>query len=312
MNHIEKFSAFVGSMAILLLLGTNMAHAMQVCLDGDIVTEIKSLDVVTQQYGQISIDVDFNYATGYETYGSDLGDFPFDPTFADNDAQATMLAINDALNGLNPVPTSIGRINQNAYYVGGESETENNVEFVLAIGGENLLGESWDRCDIDCTIGLAILEANARYTYADLSRADGNGCGNAPPPSFPITPGITGAWFDRTRSGEGFNVEIIGSKLDPRFLVYFYTYDANGNQMWLTGKGSVNGDTAVVPMLVTSGTVFGPGFDPDDVVREDWGTITFTFNSCNAGTAEYVSINFGSGTFEIVRLPLGREPSCRT
>ena len=81
-----------------------------------------------------------------------------------------------------------------------------------------------------------------------------------------------------------------------------YTYDANGNQMWLLGVGSANGGTAVVPMQVTSGAVFGPGFDPDDVIREDWGTITFTFSSCNAGTAEYVSNDFGSGTFDIERL----------
>ena len=51
----------------------------------------------------------------------------------------------------------------------------------------------------------------------------------------------------------------------PYLLTYFYTYDKTENQMWLTGLATVNGDTAVVPMTVTSGAVFGPGFDPGDV-----------------------------------------------
>ena len=171
-------------------------------------------------------------------------------------------------------------------------------------GSENLTGNFWDPCTDgnNCALGVAALPADEQFTYAALSKASGSGCDGASGPAFNITPGITGSWFDQTRSGEGFNVEIYGPTLDPQFLAYFYTYDASGNLMWLSGLAAVNGDTAIVPMTVTSGTVFGAGFDPGDVITKDWGTITFTFSSCNAGTAKYDSINFGSGTFDIVRI----------
>jgi len=39
------------------------------------VTGIKDLEVVTDQYGAKSIDVDFRYATAFEVYGSGLDNF---------------------------------------------------------------------------------------------------------------------------------------------------------------------------------------------------------------------------------------------
>ena len=73
--------------------------------------------------------------------------------------------------------------------------------------------------------------------------------------------------------------------------------------MWLDVQRAVAGDTAGLPAFVASGAVFGPGFDPDDVDLEEWGTLTFTFTSCAAGTATYDStMGFGTGTANIVRL----------
>jgi hypothetical protein len=268
------------------------------------VTGIKGLDVFTDQYGAKTIDVDFRYATGFEVYGPDLSNMPFDSVAGEEDAGVTNLAINNALDAVNPVPGFAGVSSQNSYFIGVEGEIELGVGLIGAFGSENLTGGFWDACreSNDCIAGVAVLKADERFTYADLSKADGLGCGNAPPDVFPITPGITGSWFDPTRSGEGFQVEVIGPTLEPLVAAYFFTYDDSGNQMWINGVGDVNGDTSIVPMTVTSGPVFGPGFDPDDLILEDWGTITFTFSSCNAGTAEYVSTNFGSGTFNIERL----------
>ncbi len=184
------------------------------------------------------------------------------------------------------------------------NDDDNFPKLYKNLGGENLAGINWDPCVTQCLFGTAILKGAERHVYADLTVADGNGCGSAPPepPEFPITPGITGSWYDLTRSGEGFNLEIIGPQLEPLLAAYFYTYDDTGNQMWVTGFGPVNGATAVVPMEVTSGTVFGDDFNPEDVITEAWGTITFTFSECNIGTAEYVSTNFGSGSYDIERI----------
>ena len=51
------------------------------------------------------------------------------------------------------------------------------------------------------------------------------------------------------------------------------------------------------------GPVFGPGFDPDDVDRVAWGTITIDFLTEDTGTIDYASIvGFGAGTYDIFRL----------
>ena len=77
-----------GPIAVCLLLGTNMAVAQEVCLDGDTVIGIKGLDVLTDQYDSVTIDVDFTYSTGYEVYGSGLTDFPFDTVNKEEDVIA--------------------------------------------------------------------------------------------------------------------------------------------------------------------------------------------------------------------------------
>jgi hypothetical protein len=313
MKQMKKFSALAtSSMAIALLLGTSLAQAEAlVCTVDNTVTGIKGLETDTKTYGPKTIDVDFTYATGFDVYGSDLH-MPWDEIHSEDDPFAVRRSINEALNANNSVPEFAGISGQNTYYIASEVETEpqaGGVGAIGAMGGANYTGE-WEACKEsgadNCVVGVAILQAAEHHIYADLSLAvTGATCdGSASPPEsdFTITPGITGSWFDRTRAGEGFNVEIIGEALDPQLLAYFYTYDDFGNQMWLNGVAAANGDTAVVPMTVTSGTVFGDDFKPDDVVYEAWGTITFTFSSCTAGTVAYTSPDFGNGTFNIERI----------
>ena len=303
---MKRMKKLAGSIAIGLLLGASLAQAQEeVCYDGSTVIGVKNLTVTTNEFSSVTMNVDFRYQTGFDIYGPELDNLPFGSANAEEDAGATNLAINNALDEEIPVPVDVGQPGQNAYFIGAEKEIEAGLGAIAAYGSENLTDGFWDQCTQanDCLLGVAVLAADQRFVYADLARADGSSCDStAPPPLFTITPGITGSWFDRARDGEGFNIEIVGSTLDPQFLAYFYTYDDSENQMWLTGVAPASGGTAIVPMTVTSGTVFGPGFDPDDVVRDDWGTITFTFSSCNAGTAEYTSTNFGSGTFNIERL----------
>jgi len=307
MKQMKKLLALAsGSIAIGLLLGTSMAQAEEVCLDGDTVIGIKDLEVTTNEFDTINIDVEFRYMTGFDIYGSDLNNMPFDPVTGEEDAGATSIAINNALDALNPVPDFVGEPGQSAYFIGVEGEVELGVGLVGAWGAENLTGEFWDRCTEanDCLLGVAVLGAEQSFVYADLARAvDGASCDGGAPPTFTITPGITGSWFDPARDGEGYNVEIIGSPLEPQLLAYFYTYDDAGDQMWLTGYGPVNGDTAIVPVEVFSGPVFGAGYNKDDLVREDWGTLTFTFSSCTTGSVVQAStMGFGTTTVDFVRL----------
>jgi hypothetical protein len=318
MKQMKTFSALAaGSVAIALLLGTSLAQAEeQVCITEQTVTAIKGLEVTLDNLDVIVIDVDFIWTTGFTIYGSNLDNLPFGETTGEEDAFATMSAINQTLSAEQNIPAFAGQDNKNAYYIGAEVETEPDVGAGATAGwsGANYQFnvEKWERCEHDLTdncvgIGSMILAASDHFVYADLKRAvDGATCdGSKPPPesSTTITPGFSGSWFDETRNGEGFNIEIGGPELDPYLLTYFYTYDKSGNQMWLNGFAYINdSDTVVVSMQVTSGAVFGDDFDPDDVIYEPWGTVTFKFSSCSEGTAEYDSDEFGDGTFNLVHL----------
>jgi hypothetical protein len=309
MKQMKKLSVLAaGSIAIGLQLFTSMALAEEVCLEGDTVMGIKGMDVLTDAHGPITIDVKFTYATGYEVYNSGLDNFPFPQANKEEDLIAMNAQINDLLDATNPTPGSVGQPSQNVYYIGAEEDEG----LIGAYGSENSVG-IWEQCTQlnDCILGVAILNPNERHTYAELSSATGGKCGNIPPDetdppgtSYPIAPCISGSWYLPARDGEGYVIEIIGPELEQQMLAYFYTYDEAGNQIWMIGgQAPFNGDTAVLPMLITSGASYGDDFDPDDVLRESWGTLTFKFTSKNAGTVLREStMGFGTDTVDIERL----------
>ena len=117
-----------------------------------------------------------------------------------------------------------------------------------------------------------------------------------------INPGITGSWYDPSHDGEGWLIEILPGDLA---IVYWFSYDTNGNQAWWVGVGTVEGKTIRVDETeIPGGTVFGPNFDPDDLVRVPWGSMEFTFDSCTTGTMSYESklSEYGSGTLNLERI----------
>lgn len=109
----------------------------------------------------------------------------------------------------------------------------------------------------------------------------------------------SGSWFDPTHNGEGFVVQFIN---DSQAVVFWFTYDENGAQRWFTGLGTMSGNQLqIADLLITQGGVFGPGFDPDAVIRSSVGELNLTFNSDSAGRADY-TINNVAGQQTIQRL----------
>lgn len=125
---------------------------------------------------------------------------------------------------------------------------------------------------------------------------------NAAAPSFVITPGISGSWYNPAQSGHGFNLEVLSGNV---FLAYWYLFDNSGNNYWLGGisNGAVSGNTATVNLTQTTGGTYPP-LDPSKIVRTPWGTLTFTFSDCNNGTVSWTpSIpGFAVGSMPIQRL----------
>jgi len=116
--------------------------------------------------------------------------------------------------------------------------------------------------------------------------------------------GYSGSWwFGPTHDGEGLLIEIIDVGGVPFILVYWFTYDELGNQMWLVGVAEFPSfGPVVLSMEKLEGPVFGPGFDPTDVVRSAFGTITVDFLTDDTGTMDYASPIYGAGSYDISRI----------
>lgn len=123
-----------------------------------------------------------------------------------------------------------------------------------------------------------------------------------------LDPNLAGTWWNPNRSGEGFVIDIETRGDRPTVFVSWFTY-RNGQQMWLVGsKDLTPGDTSIadIPLTLANGTGFGPGFDPDEVVRTPWGSLSITYSDCSNATVSYTStVGDGSGTIELQRLGEG-------
>jgi hypothetical protein len=113
-----------------------------------------------------------------------------------------------------------------------------------------------------------------------LQETGGNG--------FALNPGLTGNWWNSTRGGEGFVLEIGFSNGVLTFAASFYTYDNMGNQAWLVAQPTegltAGSDTVEVTVYQVTGPMWGDDFDPNDRNLVVWGTGTFTFPSCTSAS----------------------------
>lgn len=131
-----------------------------------------------------------------------------------------------------------------------------------------------------------------------------------------IRPSWSGSWFNEDQSGHGVHVEIL---TDGRAVIYWMTYDEDGNQIWLSAVSEEIYEITLTGVFIpairieatayqTSGMQFG-SFRPDDVNLTEWGRLTLTFEyfSCDSGLVTgmiwepYVP-GFTSGEVELQRL----------
>ena len=118
---------------------------------------------------------------------------------------------------------------------------------------------------------------------------------------FVVSAGQTGSWYNPSRDGEGFFLQVLS---DTEVVVYWFTYDSEGKQVWMTGVGLIEGNKITFPELVAPvGGKFGPDFNPDDVSYPVWGSLKFTFSDCDSAEVGYDGPKgFGDGDLDVVRL----------
>lgn len=117
---------------------------------------------------------------------------------------------------------------------------------------------------------------------------------------------LSGMWWVPTRSGEGLMLEFgdVGGR--PHALVTWFTY-ANGSQRWLAGSAPIaQGQSSVtIEVVRTSGADFGALFDPDAVVRTQWGTLTLTARDCQRMDLDWSTTDGASGALALTRFGSG-------
>ncbi len=124
-------------------------------------------------------------------------------------------------------------------------------------------------CRIDPVAQPASLDAAIRPRNVPITQVDARFSGN---------------WYDASRDGEGWLIEIIDAH---SALVYGFTYPADGeagDQQWLVGTGEIVGDGIIVDEVYgMRGGQFGDAFSSDQASFVPWGRLRLTFDACGSG-----------------------------
>lgn len=116
-----------------------------------------------------------------------------------------------------------------------------------------------------------------------------------------VQPGHSGTWGDPDQSGHGLLIQVIS---DTQAVVFWFTFDDQGNRDWIGGVGTIEGDQIVVETFQISGGFFPPDFDPTQIGSTVWGTMIITFFDCESGEISWASVLDGylDGTMDLIKV----------
>jgi hypothetical protein len=96
----------------------------------------------------------------------------------------------------------------------------------------------------------------------------------------------TGNWFDPARAGEGCQLTLEADGLTWILTCYLYR---EGEPIWLIGSAVKRAGRIVFDdVSITSGTGYGPEFDPEAVEITHWGTIAIELYDCNTAFFQFL------------------------
>lgn len=150
---------------------------------------------------------------------------------------------------------------------------------------------------------------HGRMDLTRITRVMGLECGRSMgPPEIPEGQ-LSGSWYDPTHSGEGYVLEVL---IDRQVLVYWFSFDPQGNRRWFFGTGEIQGETIVFSdMFTTLGGIFGDDFDPESVEVNPWGSLELDL-LCDTGAARFTPTEegFPAGTLDLDRITYLEGLSC--
>ena len=165
---------------------------------------------------------------------------------------------------------------------------------------------SFNQCDESIlTYDFPNINTNEITLNKDME-IPGNECAN----NTKVLPnGISGSWFDSNRSGEGFTVYLFNQSETQMATVTWYTYDVNGNQMWISGIGTIDNNTITVSQMTkyTGANLFS-GSTQETVM----GSLSMAWDDCHNALVDYdFSLsNLGSGQLNLSQLTVLDNTQC--
>lgn len=127
--------------------------------------------------------------------------------------------------------------------------------------------------------------------------------------TFFINAGLNGNWWGGpSRSGEGAQLEIVDNGVEYTVVLTFYSYDDEGNQIFMIAVGPINGNTSQLDVFITEGGMWGDDFDPGTVSEDQVGTAVLTAFHCGLiriafdPSAEYEALGYSDLEYDFTRL----------
>ena len=141
-----------------------------------------------------------------------------------------------------------------------------------------------------CLLALALAVASPAFAES-IPAADPVG----------IRGDFSGNWYNPAQPGHGLSIEV---RDGGKATLAWYTFDANGNAMWLFGNADIEGGALRATVSRSAGGRFPPAFNPATVVTAPWGELLLTFTGCNSGTLTWTptAAGFDAGQMPISRL----------
>lgn len=161
-----------------------------------------------------------------------------------------------------------------------------------------------------CLAGEMIYSGSAQFetenlTLERLTWLKGHECENAAPEDIDTYPPqgiLSGAWYAPATDGQGWMIEILD---DVTALVYWFTYDEEGNQRWMLGVGQhTDGIISTDDLELLTGPQFGDAYDSDRIVRETWGDLSLHVWPCDQGMARYLSQGRSDSVLGVIPLAM--------
>jgi hypothetical protein len=110
---------------------------------------------------------------------------------------------------------------------------------------------------------------------------------------------VSGNWYEPARGGQGLQLEMIDA---TRVNAFWFTFDSAGNAAWINGQGTLQNNRIEMTAIRRVGGRFPPA--GGEAALQAWGTMTFTFTSCEQSLLTWTSTDAAftrTGTVALTR-----------